>query len=132
MIHATDLSVSFTETSESAQVAVHSPILDYLKELHAKYAAVRTGAVADYIPELAKANPDSFGICISTTDGQVYEVGDTQQPFTIQSISKPFTYGIALQDQGREAVLAKIGMEPTGDAFNSISLSPRPARRSTP
>ncbi len=80
--------------------------------------------MADYIPELGKADPDWFGICLATIDGHVYEVGDSRQPFTIQSISKPFVYGIALEDNGSDAVLQKVGVEPTGDAFNSISLDP--------
>ena len=101
-----------------------SPIQEYLERLHEKYAELRDGEAATYIPELAKANPEWFGICVVTTDGRIYEVGDTQQPFTIQSISKPFTYGLALDDCGCDAVLAKIGVEPTGDAFNSISLAP--------
>ena len=101
-----------------------SPINDYLENLHSKYAQLQAGDVASYIPELATANPDWFGICIATTDGQVYEVGDTRQPFTIQSISKPFVYGLALEDRGRETMLKAIGVEPTGDAFNSISLAP--------
>jgi glutaminase len=95
-----------------------------LERLHARYAAVQEGEVATYIPELAKANPEWFGICLAMTDGRVYEVGDTRQRFTIQSISKPFTYGLALEDRGRNTILAKIGVEPTGDAFNSISLAP--------
>ena len=103
---------------------MNSPIQDYLQELHQRYASDKSGKVADYIPELSKADPDWFGICLATTDGHVYEVGDSAQPFTIQSISKPFVYGIALEDNGREAVLAKVGVEPTGDAFNSISLDP--------
>jgi len=101
-----------------------SPIQEYLENLHSKYTHLQTGDVASYIPELATANPDWFGICIATTDGQVYEVGDTRQPFTIQSISKPLVYGLALEDRGREVVLKAIGVEPTGDAFNSISLAP--------
>ncbi len=103
---------------------VASPIHRYLERLHARFAELREGAVATYIPELAKADPEWFGICLATVDGCVYEVGDTRQPFTIQSISKPFTYGLAMEDRGRDAVLAKIGVEPTGDAFNSISLAP--------
>ncbi len=109
-----------------------SPIQEYLERLHEKYAELRDGEVATYIPELAKANPEWFGICLATTDGRIYEVGDTQQPFTIQSISKPFTYGLALEDRGRDAVLAKIGVEPTGDAFNSISLAPGTGRPLNP
>lgn len=95
-------------------------ILAALNELHLKYRALREGAVASYIPELARANPDAFAICVVTADGQIYEVGDFEQRFTIQSISKPFVYGMALQDHGREAVCAKVGVEPTGDSFNSI------------
>jgi glutaminase len=98
------------------------PLASYLRELHHKHAACADGTVAEYIPELAKADPRWFGIAVATIDGHVYEVGDTRQPFTIQSISKPFVYGLALQDRGRDAVLAKIGAEPSGDAFNSISL----------
>src|SRR5262245_47036328 len=104
--------------------AIHSPIQTYLERLHARYASLRAGQVATYIPELGKADPNWFGIAIATIDGHVYEVGDSRQPFTIQSISKPITYGMALEDRGRDAVLAKVGVEPSGDAFNSISLAP--------
>ncbi len=95
-------------------------LLAGLNELHLRYRALGEGAVANYIPELAKANPDWFGICAVTTDGQIYEVGDFDRRFTIQSISKPFVYGLALEDHGREAVMQRVGVEPTGDAFNSI------------
>src|SRR5690349_12140843 len=109
-----------------------SPIVDYFKQLHEEYAPVTEGQVATYIPELAKANPDWFGICLVTTNGSVYEVGDSGQAFTIQSISKPFVYGIALEDNGRAPVLQKVGVEPTGDAFNSISLDPGTGRPRNP
>lgn len=99
-----------------------SPIRIRLEELHRRYQAFREGTVATYIPELANANPDWFAICLATTDGFVYEVGDFAQPFTIQSISKPFVYGLALEDNGRDALLTKVGVEPSGDAFNAISL----------
>ncbi len=62
----------------------------------------------------------------------MYEVGDTRQEFTIQSISKPFVYGLALEDNGREAALQRVGVEPTGDAFNSISLDPGTGRPRNP
>ena len=109
-----------------------SPIQDFLQELHRKCAAANDGNVATYIPELAKANPDWFGICLVTANGAVYEVGDTQQEFTIQSISKPFVYGLALEDNGRAATLERVGVEPTGDAFNSISLDPGTGRPRNP
>jgi glutaminase len=98
------------------------PLATYLRRLHRKHAGCTEGRVASYIPELTKADPAWFGIAVATIDGHVYEVGDTRQAFTIQSISKPFVYGLALQDQGTDEVLAKIGVEPSGDAFNSISL----------
>ncbi|MFN8611818.1 MAG: glutaminase A [Vulcanimicrobiota bacterium] len=93
---------------------------ELLNELYHRYLPLREGKLADYIPELGKANPDSFGISLVTAQGQLFEVGDCARKFTIQSISKPFVYGIALEDFGREEVLKRVGVEPTGDAFNSI------------
>src|SRR5579859_1943116 len=109
-----------------------SPVQDYLTHVHQKFASESSGQVATYIPELAKANPNWFGICLATTAGTLYEVGNSQQTFTIQSISKPFVYGLALEDHGRAAVLDKVGVEPTGDAFNSISLDPGTGRPRNP
>jgi glutaminase len=99
-----------------------SPIQALLDSLHARYADLRDGEVAAYIPELAKADPDLLGICIATADGFVYESGDSRHEFTIQSISKPFVYGLALDDQGASQMFTKVGVEPSGDAFNAISL----------
>lgn len=100
--------------------AVASPLQAFLHDLHERYKTLADGALADYIPELTRADPAWFGIAVATTGGQTYEYGDAAQMFTIQSVSKPFVYGLALQDHGREATLARIGVEPTGDAFNSI------------
>lgn len=102
--------------------AVASPFRTYLSELHEKYQSLEAGAVADYIPELALAKPEWFGICVVTTGGKVFEVGECDQLFTIQSISKAFVYGLALEDCGREYVNSKVSVEPTGEAFNSIVL----------
>ncbi len=106
--------------------------LDYLESLHQDHASMMHGEVAGYIPELSKADPEWFGIAIVTVDGHVYQVGDTQQAFTIQSISKVITYGIALEDNGVAAVLKKINVEPSGEAFNSISLEPGTGRPKNP
>jgi glutaminase len=111
---------------------IPSPVTDYLRHLHRVHAEIREGKVATYIPELAKADPNWFGICLVTASGAVYEAGDTSQPFTIQSISKPFVYGLALEDNGRLPVFQKVGVEPTGDAFNSISLDPGTGRPRNP
>jgi len=105
-----------------AEPAALAPVEDYLTELHDRVSALTGGKPADYIPELGKVDPSLFGIAIATTDGEVYGVGDTQHPFTIQSVSKPFMYGYALNRYGREAVLKHVGVEPTGEAFNSIVL----------
>lgn len=109
-----------------------SPIQKYLERLHAAFAGHRDGAVASYIPELTRADPDWFGIAIATVDGHVYQVGDSRQGFTIQSVSKPFVYGLALADHGVDEVLTRIGVEPSGEAFNSISLEPETGRPLNP
>jgi glutaminase len=104
-----------------------------LEELHAKVSAEPLlGAVADYIPELSKADPRWFGIAVATADGQLYTVGDVSQRFTIQSISKPFVYGFVLEALGLEETLSKVGVEPSGEAFNSISLYPDTGRPYNP
>jgi glutaminase len=99
-----------------------APFRKTLQEIHAKYRGNDDGKVADYIPELALANRDWFGISVVTASGDVFEVGDFQQLFSIQSVSKPFVFGKALEEHGREAVLKKVGVEPTGEAFNSVVL----------
>ncbi len=108
------------------------PMEGYLEDLHQRISRIRTGQVADYIPELALAEPDWFGIALVTVDGHVYQVGDARLPFTIQSVSKAITYGIALEDNGIEAVRAKVGVEPTGEAFNSINLESETGRPFNP
>ena len=109
-----------------------SPILAALREMHAAYRDNVDGRVAAYIPELAKADPSRFGVALVTADGEIYETGDARDPFTIQSISKPFVYGLALEDHGEEYVLAKVGVEPSGDAFNSIVFDQRSNRPFNP
>src|SRR5579862_8744565 len=101
-----------------------SPLHRFLVQCHAEFHKDDSGAVADYIPELKKANPSHFGVSLVTIDGHVYEVGDTNVPFTIQSISKAFVFALALEKLGAEKVEAVIGVEPSGDAFNSIRLRP--------
>ncbi len=77
------------------------------------------GNVADYIPELAGVDPNQFGICVATTDGQVFSAGDSEQLFSIQSISKVFSLTVALGHLG-DGVWKWVGREPSGDPFNSI------------
>ncbi|QOV88251.1 glutaminase A [Humisphaera borealis] len=114
--------------SQTSESAIHRR----LAEIHRRHLSNTSGQVATYIPELAKADPNAFGIAMATLDGTVYEVGDSRQPFTIQSISKPFVYGLALEDRGQEHVLKRVGVEPTGEAFNSIVFDERGNRPFNP
>src|SRR4029077_20837697 len=91
-------------------------------DLHARYLSIDEGEVATYIPELAKADPCKFGVSVVTSDGRIFEAGDCEPRFTIQSVSKPFTFGIALEELGHEEVSSYVGVEPSGDPFNSIEL----------
>ena len=100
------------------------PLSAYIRDLHARFATLNDGQVANYIPELATANPRHFGIVLVATDGTMYAAGDCAVEFTIQSISKAFVYATALQDRERGEVLRKVLVEPSGEAFNSISLDP--------
>lgn len=85
-------------------------------------ASVTGGEVADYIPELADVDPDRFGVSIASVLGRVYGAGDVAAEFTIQSASKPFVYAFACDELGPEAVHRSVGVEPSGEPFNAISL----------
>src|SRR5712672_221738 len=103
--------------------ATQPPLQRFLADCHEELRSDNSGAVADYIPELKRANPAHFGIGFVTIDGHVYEVGDSAAPFTIQSVSKAFVFALALELVGEERVAAAIGVEPSGEAFNSIRLT---------
>lgn len=102
--------------------ATGHPLARRLESIHARLRTNRDGAVATYIPALADADPDAFGVSLVTVEGRGYSAGDTGLPFTIQSVSKPFVYALALADAGVPAVLSRVGTEPTGDAFNAVTL----------
>ena len=111
---------------------MHSPIPSYLDEVLQSVAADRTGVLANYIPELAEVDPERLGASIAMVDGELYASGDTDSLFTIQSISKPFVYALALADRGFERVLDKVGVEPSGEPFNEISLEDSSGRPLNP
>lgn len=108
--------------TDDARAELRSAVHDQLAEIHAAYSDLDEGHIADYIPELADANREHFGIAGVGVKGRIIEIGDTTVPFTIQSISKPFVYGLALEDHGRDGVLERVGVEPSGEAFNAIVL----------
>ncbi|MFC7441298.1 glutaminase A [Laceyella putida] len=88
--------------------------------IEACYSLTGEGNCAEYIPLLAEVNPKQLAIAIITHDHQVYQAGDYQALFTLQSISKIFALALAVMDQGEAKVFDRVGMEPTGDPFNSI------------
>lgn len=114
-------------------------IHERLSELYQRHLTA-DGAVAHfyeatsgyYPPEAAGAERDTFGISLADLDGELYGVGDHDQPFAVQSISKVFVYALALADCGRDRVLEQIGVEPSGDAFNSILLDEQDRRPYNP
>lgn len=91
-----------------------------LAAAHGKFKDVREGANASYIPALAKVPSDLFGLAAVTVDGQVFEVGDTQHPFAIESISKVFSMALVMEELGSDALHVKVGADPTGLPFNSV------------
>lgn len=101
-------------------------------ELHERFGSLHDGAPATYIPELAEVDPDQFAIASMTVQGERIGVGDCDQEFTIQSISKLLLYGLALETHGRDAVLTRVGVAPTGDAFNAIELDEETNRAPNP
>lgn len=119
-------------TGHHGQGSIAHPVQALIQDIYARAARLNEGAVANYIPELAKADPKDFGIAIAFSDGHVYETGDSRKAFTIQSVSKPLVYALALKDRGRDAVLRRIGVEPSGDAFNSINFDTRHNRPFNP
>ena len=91
-----------------------------LKAAYAKYKDLKEGANADYIPALAKVDPNIYGIALVTVDGKVYTMGDVKSEVSIQSISKVFTMAKVMEEQGTQAIFDNMGVDATGQAFNSI------------
>lgn len=100
-------------------------VAQLLENIFQRHKSASEGKVADYIPALAKADPSLFGISLVSTDGKIVEIGDCGVEFTIQSTSKAFVFAMALSSHGRENVYQRVGVEPSGDAFNSIVLDKR-------
>ncbi len=105
---------------------------DTLSVVHTRLRENRAGALADYIPELAAVDPEPFGVAIATVDGKLHTAGDADIPFTIQSVSKAFVYCLALELVGRDSLLKRVGVEPSGDAFNAIVFDPHTNRPYNP
>jgi glutaminase len=112
----------------SSSTPDHTIVGTLLCEAYERYKTLDDGIIATYIPELGKANPAHFGISVMSVDGNLVEAGDCDVEFTIQSISKPFVYAMALSEHGRDKVYERVGVEPSGDAFNSVVLDQKTNR----
>uniref|UniRef100_A0A671V397 glutaminase n=1 Tax=Sparus aurata TaxID=8175 RepID=A0A671V397_SPAAU len=93
-----------------------------INEIYTRVQTQSDGKVADYIPQLAKFSPELWGVSLCTVDGQRHSVGDTKQPFCLQSCVKPLQYAVAVHEAGTEMVHRYVGMEPSGLKFNMLSL----------
>jgi glutaminase len=112
-----------TAPSPAASTGSLPPAADVrsrLEEAWREFQAVTSGANATYIPALASANPRKFGICLAETSGTIHEVGDTAVAFSLQSISKPFVFGLICQAIGENTAREKLGANSTGLPFNSV------------
>ena len=107
-------------------------VREVIERLHDEYRPLADGKPAEYIPELANVDPDAFAISVATTDGRQIGVGDFGRQCTIQSISKLLMYGLALETHGRELVMRRVGVAPTGDSFNAIVLDETDNRAHNP
>src|SRR6478736_3800215 len=97
-----------------------NPFETAVRAAYAKFKDLHEGKNADYIPVLAKVDPNLFGIALVTADGKVYTAGDVKSEVSIQSISKVFTMAQVIQEQGLESIEKRIGVDATGARFNSI------------
>ena len=95
-------------------------VREYITDAYERYRSERSGSVADYIPVLAQASPDHFGICVVGVRGASMEVGDAGAAFSIQSVSKPFVFALVCDAIGYEAARDRLGVNSTGFPFNSL------------
>lgn len=120
--------------------AISRQVEERLRELYERHLSMEQTDVVgfydpargSYPPELGGAEGDRFGIALATADGELYAAGDDATPFALQSISKVFAYSLALEDHGRDHVMRHVGVEPSGDAFNSIVFDERNNRPYNP
>jgi len=114
------LLVAAVPLAAQAKTPTDAQLQAAVQEAFEKFKDVKDGANANYIPELDKVPSDLWGVAIVTAKGAVFTAGDVDYAFSIQSVSKPFTAALVMQQQGAAAIAEKIGVEPTGLKFNSI------------
>jgi len=109
------------KSSKSTAAPAATPYQSAVDGAYAKFKDLQEGKNADYIPALAKVDPNIFGIALVTTDGKVYTSGDVSSEVSIQSISKVFTMAKVMEEQGADAIQSNMGVDATGQVFNSIN-----------
>jgi glutaminase A len=114
---------SSTAEPAKTQPVSHALLQSFLHELHRSLRHESDGVVAKHLPELSQADPNWFGLCAMTPDGAILEAGDSRVAFTAQSIAKPLILALALEDHDTDSILHNIGVEPTGERFDSILYS---------
>jgi glutaminase len=102
-----------------------APLSADIIRMYEELLPVRSGSVADYIPQLKRVDPDQLAISLCTVDGQRFSVGDANTTFCLQSVSKIVSYCLALDEHGTEAVHRHVGREPSGQSFNELALNPQ-------
>jgi glutaminase len=107
-------------TISTGQLPSAEEIAHLVTDAYERYRGIDEGHVADYIPALAAASPDLFGVCLAGTEGGVFAVGDADVEFSIQSVSKPFVFALVLQTIGHTAARERLGVNSTGMPFNSV------------
>jgi glutaminase len=128
MLVATFVVITFVSSPLSAPGQKASPVAPtkaqveaVVREAYDKFQSNTSGKNADYIPFLAQVDSKMFGVAVVSTDNQVFSIGETNYSFSIQSISKVYTLALAMEELGADRVFDRIGSEPTGRAFNSVT-----------
>jgi len=112
---------AFAQTKRSPVAPNRERVEAAVREAYEKFRSDTSGKNADYIPYLAQVDSKLFGISVVTVDNQIFELGDVKYSFSIQSISKVYTLALAMEELGYDKVFQRIGSEPTGRAFNSVT-----------
>lgn len=113
----------------TGQLPTEEVVRALVGEAHQRFQSLVDGEVASSIPALATANPNHFGVCVAASNGLLFDAGDSRQPFSIQSLSKPFLHALICQTIGERLARQKLGVNSTGLPFNSMLHVSWPSRR---
>ena len=109
-----------TERVSTGELPSDTDVQALISAGYERYRHLDEGAVADYIPALAAASPSAFGVCVAGVRGRLFSVGDADQEFAIESISKLFVFALVCHALGHEEARRKLGVNSTGLPFNSV------------